>query len=261
VPSPGYSVAKILDQIRLFFYAWIEEKAKMYSTRSSHLSFGRSLTRPEAVAGEERFVEIASAADGPLSLKEARAWLRLLDRRPELQFGLILDRRFCGSGWTEEEASEWQQSVEPLRRTGRLVALIAEFPLEFRFNSTSREALIRLRRAFRRFPTAAEFRHESWLSDAAVTTLIKCRMGFVNLEQPPLFEAMPAANVITAGPALVRFHTELAPLQFRAWESRIQRLSRSAPAVFVISAGTGADLPVNWLVRANIASQLHLSAA
>ncbi len=71
---------------------------------------------------------------------------------------------------TQADIDEFRSGIEPLAATGRLGALLAQFPPSFTDTPRSRDYLEQLLRAFGDYPMAVELRHRSW-SDAIGDTL------------------------------------------------------------------------------------------
>ena len=71
---------------------------------------------------------------------------------------------------TQSDIDDFRKGIEPLASTGRLGALLAQFPASFKDTPASREYLGQVLRAFADYPVAVELRHRSW-SDAIGDTL------------------------------------------------------------------------------------------
>ena len=71
---------------------------------------------------------------------------------------------------TQSDIDDYRAGIEPLASTGRLGALLAQFPPSFKDTPQAREYLAQLLRAFADYPIAVELRHRSW-SDAFGDTL------------------------------------------------------------------------------------------
>jgi uncharacterized protein YecE (DUF72 family) len=71
---------------------------------------------------------------------------------------------------TQSDIDEYRAGIEPLASTGRLGALLAQFPPSFKDTPAARDYLGQLLRAFADYPIAVELRHRSW-SDAFGDTL------------------------------------------------------------------------------------------
>jgi len=71
---------------------------------------------------------------------------------------------------TQADLDEFRAGIEPLAASGRLGALLAQFPASFKDSPASRDYLAQLLNAFDDYPVAVELRHKSW-SDAIGDTL------------------------------------------------------------------------------------------
>jgi len=71
---------------------------------------------------------------------------------------------------TQSDIDDYRAGIEPLAASGKLGALLAQFPPSFTDTPASREYLVQLLRAFGDYPVAVELRHRSW-SDAIGDTL------------------------------------------------------------------------------------------
>lgn len=205
-----------------------------------------------------RYVDVAEIGQtfaGPLRQEIAKLYAKKVERNQDFLFTALLERRFTYDRDLNEAAVEtWKTGMLPLLKARRLGAVVMQFPWGFRFTEENKQFLIRLRRTFHEFPLAAEFRHESWLRDEAVTTLVNYRVGFVNIDQPQFFRAMPPTAMLTSGVAVVRLHGRRSPEGFREfdqpvdqsylydldelleWQPRIERLAANAARVLVVTA-------------------------
>jgi uncharacterized protein YecE (DUF72 family) len=71
---------------------------------------------------------------------------------------------------TQSDIDEFRTGIDPLASSGRLGALLAQFPASFKDSPASRDYLAQLLSAFDDYPVAVELRHKSW-SDAIGDTL------------------------------------------------------------------------------------------
>jgi uncharacterized protein YecE (DUF72 family) len=71
---------------------------------------------------------------------------------------------------TAADLDEFRRGIDPLASSGRLGALLAQFPASFKDGNAARDYLADLLRQFAAYPVAVELRHRSW-SDAIGDTL------------------------------------------------------------------------------------------
>ena len=70
----------------------------------------------------------------------------------------------------DADIDAFRRGIDPLASSGRLGALLAQFPASFTDNAASRDYLAGLLTAFAGYPVAVELRHQTW-SDAIGDTL------------------------------------------------------------------------------------------
>lgn len=175
-----------------------------------------------AIARYADSAEIDQTFHEPLKPEIAGLYLKKSSDNPKFQFTALLGRRFTHDRTLEPaDVAAWKAGYFPLLHARRLGAVVMQFPWAFRFSAENREWLIELRRAFHEFPLVAELRHESWLRDEAVGTLIDYRVGLVSVDQPSYFRAMPPAAILTSGVAVVRMHGRATPEAFQSFDAGV----------------------------------------
>jgi uncharacterized protein YecE (DUF72 family) len=86
----------------------------------------------------------------------------------------------------EADLDEFRRGIDPLASSGRLGALLAQFPASFKNAEGSRDYLAALLRSLAGYPVAVELRHKSW-SDAIGETLELLnafRAAWVQIDEP-----------------------------------------------------------------------------
>ena len=152
-------------------------------------------------------VEVNSTFYGQPRAEVARSWVARTP--PEFEFSLKLYQKFThpkmfrdavrksapGSEGplldllaqvTPSDIDDYRAGIEPLASSGRLGALLAQFPPSFKDAPASRDYLAQLLRAFSDYPVAVELRHRSW-SDAFGDTLALLNgfgAAFVQIDEP-----------------------------------------------------------------------------
>jgi uncharacterized protein YecE (DUF72 family) len=84
------------------------------------------------------------------------------------------------------DLDEFRRGIEPLASSGKLGALLAQFPASFKDSPESRESLTVLLTAFRDYPVAVELRHKSWSDRIGETLTILNGFGaaWVQIDEP-----------------------------------------------------------------------------
>ncbi len=216
---------------------------------------------PHAVEYLAQFVdavEINSSFYQMLKPEVTSLWAKKAEANPNFKFTAKLHQCFTHERVLHpEDVRSFKDGLWPLLRSGRLGALLMQFPWSFRFTAENRQFVIDLRRAFHEFPLVAEFRHDSWMAEEAVGMLIDYKIGFCNVDQPDYARAMPPTAILTTGVGYVRLHGRnpgnslgaYKPAASRSlqhnylysgselaeWVPRIQHLARYAENVFVVA--------------------------
>jgi len=86
----------------------------------------------------------------------------------------------------DADLDEFRRGLEPLASSGRLGALLAQFPPSFKAGAASREYLATLLRAFAGYPVAVELRHRSWSDSIGDTLALLNSFGaaWVQIDEP-----------------------------------------------------------------------------
>jgi len=80
----------------------------------------------------------------------------------------------------------FRRGIDPLASSGRLGALLAQFPASFKDAPASRDYLVWLLQAFAGYPVAVELRHRSWSDGVAGTLALLNGFGaaWVQIDEP-----------------------------------------------------------------------------
>ena len=137
-----------------------------------------------------------------------RSWVRRVSSNPDFRFTTKVFR-----GFTHEKASlaaadvkAFRNYLDPLMESGRLGALLLQFPWSFKNSDEAREKLTKLFDAFAEYPKALEVRHSSFQSDDFFRFLDEHDVGFVNVDQPLFSDSVKPSETVTGSVAYARFH-------------------------------------------------------
>ncbi|MCJ7512241.1 MAG: DUF72 domain-containing protein [Anaerolineales bacterium] len=106
-------------------------------------------------------------------------------------------------------------SAQPLKESGKLACVLAQFPHAFHPTPDNREYLARLREGLGELPVVIEFRDSAWVSEATFERLRQLDLGYCCVDEPALKGLMPPVAVATSSLGYVRFHGRNAA---RWWE-------------------------------------------
>ncbi len=162
------------------------------------------------------------------------------------------------------DAGIYRTGIEPLLNSGRLGAVLMQFPQSFHDRPDSRTHLTSLAELLPGLPLVAEFRHRSWDNDAALAFLRDLGVGFCNIDQPSLGTTLPPTAYLTSPVGYIRLHGRNAanwfarqergqiggagsrsgaarydylysPEELRPWVERARTLAGRAEEVFIIA--------------------------
>lgn len=103
-------------------------------------------------------------------------------------------------------------SLQPLRESGKLRAILFQFPPWFIASGENREYLEKIREFYPRDLLAVEFRHRSWLDLAnraeTLKTLHRLKMTYVIVDEPQIGTGSvpPVVEITNPALAIFRFH-------------------------------------------------------
>lgn len=86
----------------------------------------------------------------------------------------------------EADIDAFRRGIDPLASSGRLGALLAQFPASFKGSPASRDYLAGLLRAFAGYPVAVELRHKTWSDQMGDTLTLLNTFGaaWVHIDEP-----------------------------------------------------------------------------
>jgi uncharacterized protein YecE (DUF72 family) len=141
-------------------------------------------------------VEINSTFYRPPSADTARRWAKLTPDGFEFSVKLYqkfthpeMFHRATGEDPHElgkKDVDEFRAGIAPIAESGKLGALLAQFPASFKDDTNTREYLAWLLETFRAYPMAVELRHRSWsdVLDATLGILAETGAALVQIDEP-----------------------------------------------------------------------------
>jgi uncharacterized protein YecE (DUF72 family) len=187
-------------------------------------------------------IELTSSFFAPLRPELSQLWCRQVKSNPSFQFSARVWRKLTQTAQNEaKDIAAFREGLRPIEESGKLGAVLMQFPAGFRFNAENRTSFLNLRRELKHLPLVAEFRHSSWMEEDALRMLIDYHVGFCNVDQPEHSRAMPPTAFQTSPIAYIRLEGRSydGPYQYTAdelaeWTHRIRKASRFAKRTFVV---------------------------
>jgi uncharacterized protein YecE (DUF72 family) len=154
-------------------------------------------------------VEINSSFYGPPLEKTATSWVRRVEECKNFRFTAKLWKRFTherDKAWTTAEVDQVRAGFDVMMDSGRLGAVLLQFPWSFRRTEENREWLGDVARTFREYRLVVEVRHASWLAPEFLAELEEEGIGFVNIDQPLYHDSIGPTAHATSHVGYVRVH-------------------------------------------------------
>ncbi|MCL2093164.1 MAG: DUF72 domain-containing protein [Treponema sp.] len=143
------------------------------------------------------------------SMPKAANIARMLDEAPALSFAIkandLLTHRIDPAAW-QDHAKTYITAIEPLLQSGRLEAVLFQFPYSFHYTEDRRRYLGKILEAFKGIPSALEFRNAEWFNDRVIEGLRERSVTLTGLDMPDLANLPPKLDVVTAPLAYFRLH-------------------------------------------------------
>jgi len=211
--------------------------------------------------------EINTSFYGHIQPSTGTEWCHLVrDVNPEFEFTAKLFRSFTHAPVAnlqstsaatlnpiEEDETKAKQGLDSIAQHDRLGALLIQFPISFKNTDENREYLEKLIQRFRQYRLVVEVRHSTWDEASVLAQFASQNVGFCNIDQPWLGEAVRPTDHLTAPVAYVRLHGRnyrdwfqsdnrddrynylYTPKQLEPWKEKIERLGAKAERTFAIT--------------------------
>jgi len=212
-------------------------------------------------------VEINTSFYGHIKPHLAKLWVKKAEAvNPQFLFTAKLHRSFTHSPVavmeptsaatirpTDEDERLAREGLDALAETGKLGALLIQFPVSFKNTSLNREYLETLLRQFIEYPRVVEVRHSSWDNAETIRDFEQKNVSFCNIDQPLIGRSLDATEHVTASVGYVRLHGRNYDQWFEAekgedrynylysgselagWNEKIERMSQKAEITFVVT--------------------------
>ena len=161
------------------------------------------------VASYFRFVEINSTFYRIPARSTSRSWVERTSGKPDFTFTA---KAFQGlthrkSALDDAEVLACRRAMEPLHESGRLGALLLQFPWSFHDTPATRRRIQHLQDAMSPLPLALEVRHGSWMRPGGRSFLESTGLTICAIDQPVIGDSIrPGEHVAGSAGTYIRFH-------------------------------------------------------
>ncbi|HXX16569.1 MAG TPA: DUF72 domain-containing protein [Candidatus Eremiobacteraceae bacterium] len=152
-------------------------------------------------------IEINTSFYQPLRPDHAASWLDRVSANPSFVFTAKLWRQFTHApSATREDERAVRAGLDVLRNSGKLGALLAQFPFSFHRTAETTKFLTAVLTRFQDYPLVVELRHSSWQTPGILELLRERRVGFCNIDQPVIGHSTAPSEYSTSQVGYVRLH-------------------------------------------------------
>ena len=161
-------------------------------------------------------VEVNSSFYRPPNPGYAENWVKRTPK--DFLFTVKIWQKFTHPKMYEEATGEkaaisqsdidlFKKSIEPLYRSNKLGALLAQFPPSFKNDYFGKQILAAVLKTFGEYRLAVELRHRSWSDDENTGKLLRGNnVSWVNIDEPKFSSSIAAEVPPTSDTAYFRFH-------------------------------------------------------
>lgn len=201
-------------------------------------------------------IEINSSFYRPPTHTTTKSWAKRVEGNPGFRFTAKLHRIFTHERGkaTAEDNKAFREAMNPLAESGKLGAILIQFPWSFKNTDEERAYLFGLMEQFQEYPLVLEVRHASWNTSGIYEELEEKGVGICNIDQPIFAKSIKPAALTTSGIGYVRLHgrnygnwfREQAPRDDRynylysldeldPWITRIREVAKQTKESYVIT--------------------------
>jgi uncharacterized protein YecE (DUF72 family) len=211
-------------------------------------------------------VEVNISIYGHLQPELVKLWARKVAANPQFVFTAKLHRSFTHSPIAvmeptsaatikpnDEDERLAREGLEALASTGKLGALLIQFPVSFKNTSLNREYLETLLRQFIEFPRVVEVRHDTWDNPETLVYFTERNISFCNIDQPLIGRSIDATEHVTSPVGYVRLHGRnydqwfepdsgadrynylYSEPELAGWKDKIARIAQKAEVTYVVT--------------------------
>ncbi|RPI23963.1 MAG: DUF72 domain-containing protein [Acidobacteria bacterium] len=153
-------------------------------------------------------IEINSTFYRPCTPKTAESWVRRVSNNRDFKFTAKVLQAFTHEKSVTDKAlvKEWKDGVTPLFESGKLGAVLIQFPWSFKNEPDSRDYLVRVMETFSELNPVIEFRHAAWDDDEVRNLLRHFGAGVCNIDQPLIGKSLRPRAYVIGRVAYFRYH-------------------------------------------------------
>ena len=202
-------------------------------------------------------IEINTTFYRPPPPSYTESWLSRVSHNPHFRFTAKLWQRFTHERekpWDSSDVRAYKSGMEPLLSSGKLGAVLVQFPWSFPATPKNQQWLSRIASDFKEYPLVVEVRHVSWLAPESLQKLRELGVSFCNIDQPYTRSSVEPTSHATGPVGYIRFHGRnyakwfdkkagrderydylYSEDELRSWLPRILKLAESTDETYLIN--------------------------
>ena len=140
--------------------------------------------------------------------KMVESWIQRVQHNPRFRFtvkifqGFTHEKKAAG----REDLDAFTDILQPMVESGRLGALLAQYPTAFKYSLENVDRLDALVESFREYPLVVEFRHRSWTVDPVKHWLEEQGVNYCNVDEPMFRHHVKPSAEVTGPVGYIRLH-------------------------------------------------------
>jgi len=153
----------------------------------------------------------------------------------------------------DEDEALAREGLEALASTGKLGALLIQFPVSFKNTGLNREYVESLIYQFIEYPRVVEVRHSSWDNPETISYFAQKDVAFCNIDQPLIGRSLEPTEHVTSAVGYVRLHGRnydqwfesdkrddrynylYSEAELAGWKGKIERIANKAEVTYVVA--------------------------
>jgi uncharacterized protein YecE (DUF72 family) len=227
-------------------------------------------------------VEINASFSGHIRPEWPRVWAKRVEAaNPRFKFTAKLHNSFTHASQdrpgrtsaasinpTHEDEIQTREGLDSLAATGKLAAVLAQFPFSYKNTPLNREYLAILARQFNEYPLVLEVLDEGWDMPDTIKYLAELQMAFCNIDVITSKGMLDPTEYVTSPIGYVHLHGRslnydylYKPDELKIWAGKIKNIVKTAENTFVVMNNSpGAKAVVNAMQLKSLLTGLRLKA-
>src|ERR1051325_1454764 len=138
--------------------------------------------------------------------QHAKSWTRRVGGNRDFKFTTKVFRGFTHDEYAQADIKAFRDYLDPLMDSGRLGAVLLQYPWSFKNDDAARDKLTKLFDELDGYPLALGARHSTFQNDDFFRFLDEHGVAWVNVDQPLFHDSVKPADTVTGPVAYARLH-------------------------------------------------------